>query len=99
MPRTVKREAENNAESLFCRNESDRLIPVKRKNSILIEEIIIWFRSRFTLTGEEKNWILLILLILWVGLVARYFHQKDRRPHAPPPAREEKLLPPSADGF
>ncbi|MGE4488882.1 MAG: hypothetical protein AB7E95_04965 [Kiritimatiellales bacterium] len=48
---------------------------MKKKRPIILEELIIWLRGRFTLTSEEKFWLLLILIICWTGLVARYFYQ------------------------
>jgi len=44
----------------------------------MIEELLIWIRGRFTLTGEEKVWLLLILIILWAGLLGRYFYLKNQ---------------------
>ncbi len=46
---------------------------MKKKPQIL-EELMIWLRGRFSLTSEEKVWMLLILIICWVGLVSRYFY-------------------------
>ncbi len=51
-----------------------------KKMPAILEELWIWVRGRFTLTGEEKVWLLLILIVLWVGLVARYTHLKNRQP-------------------
>jgi hypothetical protein len=53
-----------------------------KKKPLILEELIIWLRGRFSLTDEEKIWMLLILVICWVGLVARYFYIKNQ----PPPA-------------
>jgi len=53
-----------------------------KKNPLILEELLIWLRGRFTLTDEEKVWMLLILVICWVGLVSRYFYLK----HQPTPA-------------
>lgn len=44
----------------------------------IFEELMIWLRGRFSLTGEEKVWLLLILVICWAGLVSRYFYQKHQ---------------------
>jgi hypothetical protein len=53
-----------------------------KKKPVILEELIIWLRGRFSLTGEEKTWLLLILIICWAGLVSRYFYIKNQ----PPPA-------------
>jgi hypothetical protein len=53
-----------------------------KKKPLFIEELMIWLNGRFTLTDEEKNWILLVLIICWVGLAGRYFYLKNQ----PPPA-------------
>lgn len=44
----------------------------------MIEELVIWMRGRFSLTNEEKLWLLLFLVILWAGLLGRYFHLKNQ---------------------
>ncbi|MFA7256382.1 MAG: hypothetical protein WC047_02260 [Kiritimatiellales bacterium] len=49
-----------------------------KKRPVFIEELMIWLRGRFSLTGEEKVWMLLILVICWVGLVSRYFYVKHQ---------------------
>jgi uncharacterized membrane protein YpjA len=49
-----------------------------KKRSLILEELIIWLRGRFTLTDEEKTWLLMILVICWAGLVVRYFYLKDQ---------------------
>jgi len=51
-----------------------------KKKPLIIEELIIWLRGRFSLTGEEKTWLLLILIICWAGLVSRYFYIKNQQP-------------------
>jgi len=58
-----------------------------KKKPLILEELIIWLRGRFTMTDEEKTCMLLILVICWVGLVSRYFYLKNQ---APPAA--EKLI-------
>ena len=50
------------------------------KKPILIDELLVWLRGRFTLTNEERFWLLLILIIFWVGLTGRYFHLKNQTP-------------------
>lgn len=52
-----------------------------KKKLLFTEELTVWLRGRFALTGEEKIWMLLILIICWAGLVSRYFYIK----HQPPP--------------
>lgn len=54
-----------------------------KKKSPITEELIIWLRGRFSLTGEEKTWLLLILVICWVGLVSRYFYLRNQPPPQP----------------
>lgn len=55
-----------------------------KKNSLILEELIIWLRGRFSLTHEEKVWILLVLCIAWTGLAARYFYlRKSAQPVFP----------------
>jgi hypothetical protein len=51
-----------------------------KKKPVILEELIIWFRGRFSLTAEEKFWLLLILLICWAGLVGKYFYLKNQNP-------------------
>jgi len=50
------------------------------KKPVLLDELLIWVRGRFTLTGEEKIWLLLILFICWTGLLARHIHLKNQKP-------------------
>ncbi len=50
------------------------------KKPILLEELLIWVRGRFSLTDEEKVWLLLVLFICWVGLVARTIHLQNQKP-------------------
>jgi len=50
-----------------------------KKKPLILEELIIWLRGRFTLTDEEKTWILLILVICWFGLAGRYFYLKNQK--------------------
>ena len=50
------------------------------KKSVILEELLIWLRGRFALTGEEKTWLLLVLFIAWVGLLGRYVHLKNQSP-------------------
>ncbi len=51
-----------------------------KKKPILLEELLIWLRGRFTLTSEEKVWLLLILIIVWTGLLGRYIYLKNQAP-------------------
>ena len=49
-----------------------------KKKPLILEELAIWLRGRFTLTAEEKTWLLLILVLCWTGLVSRYFYIKHQ---------------------
>lgn len=49
-----------------------------KKKPLILDELMIWLRGRFSLTSEEKVWMLLILIICWVGLVSRYFYVKHQ---------------------
>ncbi len=51
-----------------------------KKKPVILEELLIWLRGRFTLTSEEKVWLLLVLFICWAGVTARYFHLKNQKP-------------------
>jgi len=51
-----------------------------KKIPVILEELLIWLRGRFALTGEEKIWLLLVLLICWTGLLARTIHLKNQKP-------------------
>lgn len=53
-----------------------------KKKPLILEELLIWLRGRFMMTGEEKTWLLLILIICWAGLVSRYFYLKRQSPPA-----------------
>jgi len=55
-----------------------------KKRPLILEELMIWLRGRFTLTGEEKIWLLFVLVICWVGLTGRYFYLKNQSPSAVP---------------
>lgn len=48
-----------------------------KKRSRILDELLIWLNGRFTLTNEEKTWILMVLVICWVGLAGRYFYIKN----------------------
>ena len=63
-----------------------------KKKPVILEELLIWLRGRFTLTGEEKTWLLLILIICWVGLLGRYIHLKNEQPEVLSPQEVETLL-------
>ena len=52
---------------------------MKRK-PVILEELLIWLRGRLSLTGEEKIWLLLVLIICWTGLLGRYLHLKNQSP-------------------
>lgn len=60
----------------------------------IFQELFIWIRGRFTLTGEEKIWLLLILIILWTGLLGRYFYLKNQTAETLTHQQMERLLAP-----
>ncbi len=62
------------------------------KKPLLLEELAIWLRGRFTLTGEEKVWLLLILIICWVGLLGRYTYLKTQQPEALSPQEVQAMM-------
>jgi hypothetical protein len=49
-----------------------------KKKPLILDELILWLRGRFSLTDEEKIWLLFILVICWVGLVSRYFYLRNQ---------------------
>lgn len=63
-----------------------------KKMPVILEELWIWIRGRFTLTGEEKVWLLLVLIICWVGLLGRYIHLKNQQPEILPPQDVSALM-------
>ena len=65
-----------------------------KKRPLILEELIIWLRGRFTLTDEEKTWTLLILIICWVGLAGRYFYLKNQMPETAIPTQQKEVLRP-----
>lgn len=62
----------------------------------VIQEIGIWLRGRFSLTSEEKFWLLLFLIILWAGLLGRYLYMKNQDPKRLTPRQVETLIEPGA---
>lgn len=60
----------------------------------ILEELLIWVRGRFSLTGEEKVWLLVFLVIVWTGLLGRYFYLKGQKPEPLTPQQMEQLLSP-----
>jgi|GEM_PF-1685620 len=50
-----------------------------KKRPRILDELLIWLNGRFTLTDEEKTWILLVLVICWFGLAGRYFYLKNQK--------------------
>ncbi|MEI7852014.1 MAG: hypothetical protein WCH86_09290 [Kiritimatiellales bacterium] len=64
-----------------------------KKRPLILEELIIWLRGRFTLTDEEKTWTLLVLIICWVGLAGRYFYLKNQTPKAAATPTQQKEAP------
>jgi cytoskeletal protein RodZ len=63
-----------------------------KKNHPVFQEIGIWLRGRFSLTGEEKFWLLLFLIIVWFGLLGRYLHLKNRKAEPLSPQQVEEIL-------
>jgi len=63
-----------------------------KKKPILLEELQIWLRGRFTLTSEEKRWLLLVLAIFWVGLTARYIYLKNQKPETLSPQEVQAIM-------
>jgi hypothetical protein len=45
-----------------------------KKTPLILEELLFWLRGRFSLTEEEKVWMLLVLILCWIGLAGRYFY-------------------------
>lgn len=37
-----------------------------------------WARGRFSMTPEEKFWLLVVLIIAWTGLLGRYVYLKNQ---------------------
>lgn len=65
-----------------------------KKKPVLLDELFIWLRGRLTLTGEEKVWLLLVLIIIWTGLLGRYLYLKNQQPEPLAPQQVEELLRP-----
>ena len=63
-----------------------------KKKPLILEELMIWMRGRFMLTEEEKTWMLMILIICWVGLVSRYFYLKNQKPEPLPQEAAEIMM-------
>ncbi len=63
-----------------------------KKKPVILEELLIWLRGRFSLTNEEKIWLLLVLFIVWVGLVARYTCLETQTPEKLTPQEIETLM-------
>jgi hypothetical protein len=65
-----------------------------KNKPLILEELLIWLRGRFTLTGEEKIWILLVLVICWAALAGRYFYLRNQKTEPLPPQKIEEVLRP-----
>lgn len=63
-----------------------------KKLLAMFDELFIWIRGRFTLTDEEKLWLLLLLIILWTGLLGRYFYLKSQTPELLSAQQVQELL-------
>jgi len=64
---------------------------VIKKKPVLLDELIIWLRGRFTLTSEEKIWLLLVLVIVWTGLLGRFLHLKNQTPESLSPQEVQAI--------
>jgi len=62
------------------------------KKPVLLDELLIWLRGRFTLTSEEKFWLLLVLIVIWVGLLGRYFYLRNQTPEPLTPQEVAELM-------
>ena len=62
------------------------------KKPLILEELLIWLRGRFSLNGEEKLWLLMILIIVWAGLVGRTIHIKNSTPEMLSPQEVSELM-------
>lgn len=40
--------------------------------------LLNWARGRFSMTPEEKFWLLVVLIIAWTGLLGRYVYLKNQ---------------------
>lgn len=60
----------------------------------MLDELWIWLRGRFSLTSEEKFWLLLFLIIVWTGLLGRYFYLKDQTADLLTPQQVKELCEP-----
>ena len=68
-----------------------------KKRSVILEELWIWIRGRFSLTGEEKLWLLVFLVICWTGLLGRYFYLQNQQPELLTSQQVEQLLAPQPE--
>ena len=68
-----------------------------KKRAPLLDELLIWLRGRFSLTGEEIFWLLLVLIIVWTGLIGRYvyLHSRSTDPLPPDQAEQQSLNTPA----
>lgn len=79
---------------ILFQNEKCEFHIMKKRKSIILEELKIWLKGRFTLTSEEKFWLLLVLFICWVGLTARYIHDENKSTAPLSAQKVEDLLSP-----
>lgn len=63
----------------------------------ILEELLIWVRGRFSLTDEEKTWLLLFLVICWTGLLGRYFYLRNQTSEPLNAQQVQQLLAPQAE--
>lgn len=52
------------------------------KKPAIFTELLIWARGRLAMTPEEKGWLLLVLILVWIGLTARALH-RNAQPEMP----------------
>jgi hypothetical protein len=52
------------------------------KTPAVLNELLIWARGRLALTAEEKVWLLVVLVLVWLGLTARALY-KESQPNTP----------------
>jgi len=62
------------------------------KRSVILEELYLWLKGRFSMTNEEKVWLLLLFIIIWVGLIGRYAYLKNQSSETLSPQQVEELL-------
>jgi hypothetical protein len=64
-----------------------------KKLRLIMDELVIWTRGRFSLTGEEKFWLLVVLIIVLTGLLGRYAYLQNQPADPLTPQQVETFLP------